>query len=225
MWRNLKFLQCTVEFECGRSSAVGVACLSAGIRRRIADGAAGAGATARSRQGASRAVGRAPRRGNAGAAQRSADLGARRQCRRNARGGTADRAVTRAGFRRAGHIRHGHLRGAGRATAAGRHLAPVYSARRAAFRATLPRPLAARSRAVCRIRFVAQSHFVVRRAQNSDDPGQRPAIGTLVQPVAARPGRDRGFARPLRSVSGAVGRGRRTLCAARRAAGDADRQP
>ena len=41
-----------MEFDVGESSAVGIARLSAGIRRRLADGAAGAGAPARSRQGA-----------------------------------------------------------------------------------------------------------------------------------------------------------------------------
>ena len=213
-----------MEFECGRSGAVGVARLSAGIRRRIAAGAASAGAAARSRQGTSGAARRAARRGDHHAAQRSADLGARRQRRRNARGGAADRAAAGAGFRRAGDFGHRHLRGAGGTAIAGRHPAPVHSARRAAFRAAFPRPLAARSRAVCRIRFVAQSHSVMRGAQNSDDPGQRPAVGTLVQPLAPVPGDDCGPARAFRHVSGAVGRRRRTLRAARRAAGDDDRQ-
>ncbi len=133
----------------------------------------------------------AERRGEATmhAAQWSADLGARRQRRRNARGGAADRAAARAGFRRTGDIGHRHLGGARRTATAGRHPAPVHSARRAALRAALPRPLAARPCAVRRIRSVAQSHSVMRGAQNSDDPGQRPAVGALVQPLAAVAGR------------------------------------
>ena len=110
-----------------------------------------------------------------------------------------------AGFRRARHFGHGDFRGARRAAPAGRRFASIHSARWAALRAAFPRSLADRPCSVCRIRSVAQSHFVMRGTKNSDDPDQRPTVGALVQPLAARAGRDRGVARPLRSVPGAVG--------------------
>ena len=138
---------------------------------------------------------RAPRRAELAATRRPAGVGARRQRRRNARRGAAHRAAARAGFRRAGDVRHGHLGGAGRAASAERRPAPVHSARCAAFRAAVSRPLAAGPRLVRRIRFVAQSHFIVRATQNSDDPDQRPAVGALVSPLAAGAGRDRRLAR------------------------------
>ena len=71
---------------------------------------------------------------------------------------------------------------------------------------------------------VAQSHHGVCGPRNSDDPGQRPRIGALVPPLAVLAGRDRGAARALRSVPGAIERRRRTLCAAWRAAHQQRRQ-
>ena len=79
-----------------------------------------------------------------------------------------------------------------------------------------PRSLAARSGAVRRIRSVAQSDPGLRRARHPDDPGQRPRIGALVQPLAPGAGRDRGAARPFRSVSCAIRRRRAALRPTRR---------
>ena len=84
----------------------------------------------------------------------------------------------------------------------------IHSARCAAFCRTLSRSLAARPGAVRRIRSVAQSHSGMRRTQNSDDRDQRPAVGALVHPLAARAGAIIGAAAALRSVPGAIGRRR-----------------
>ena len=64
----------------------------------------------------------------------------------------------------------------------------------------------------------------LRRAQNSDDRHQRPLVGALVRPLAARARRDRGAARTFRSVPDAIRRRRRALCRTRRAARELDRQ-
>ena len=61
---------------------------------------------------------------------------------------------------------------------------PIRAARRAALRRALPRPLAARSRAVRRIRSVAEPDHGERRARHPADPGQRPAVGALVPALA-----------------------------------------
>ena len=52
------------------------------------------------------------------------------------------------------------------------------------YRGALPRPLAAQSRAVRRIRSVAQPDHGERRARHSAHPDQRPRVGALVPPLA-----------------------------------------
>ena len=71
--------------------------------------------------------------------------------------------------------------GIGRAAPAAGRDPSVRAARPAAIRRALPRPLAAQSRAVRRIRSVAQPDHGERRAQHSADPDQRPRVGALVQ--------------------------------------------
>src|SRR5215467_3615364 len=77
---------------------------------------------------------------------------------------------------------------------------------------------AALAGAVRRIRFVAQSHLLLRGAQGSDDRHQWPLVGTLVRPMATRAAPHRGLAQLLRSVSYAVSSRCRALCQAWRAA-------
>ena len=124
-------------------------------------------------------------RGEPAPAGRAADLAAWRQRRRNARRHPADRTSARQEFCRAHDVRHGDVGGARRATPAGGRGPPIRTARRAAIRRSVPRSLAARSGAVCRVRFVAQSHSHLRRTRNPDDPGQRPGVGAFVSSAGA----------------------------------------
>ena len=125
---------------------------------------------------------------------RPAGLGPWRQRRRDRRDHSAGRAHRRQGIQRAGHLRHRDLGQARRAAAAaGRH-PPIRAARRAALRRALPRPLAARSRAVRRIRPLAEPDHDERGAAHPADPGQRPPLGALVQALAPRARHDRGAA-------------------------------
>ena len=136
----------------------------------------------------------------------------------------ADRAHPRARHHRAGDDRNRHLgRTCRAAPAAGRHPS-VRAARHAAIRDAFPRPLAAQSRAVCRIRSVAQPDHGERQAQHSADPDQWPGVGALVQSLEARTAHHRGLAQPLRSLPCAVRRGRRALRRPRRATLCHDRQ-
>ena len=166
------------------------------------------------RQGESGAPRRAVRRGKPAAPDRSADLGPRRQRRRNALRHSPDRASAREEFRRAHDVWHRHLRRACRAALARRRPPPIHSARRTAICRPLPRSLAARSGAVRRIRPVAQSHCGLRGPRDPDDPGQRPGVGTLVSGRwRLLPRAMRRCCRALRSLPGAVERRRGTLCA------------
>ena len=126
------------------------------------------------------------RRGVASAARPRgpAGLAARRQRRRTDQRAAADRAHPRARDRRAGDLGHRHLRRPRRAAAAARRHPPIRAARRAAFRAPLPRSLAAGSRAVRGIGSVAEHHDRDLAARRADDPGQRTAVGELVPPLA-----------------------------------------
>ena len=80
--------------------------------------------------------------------------------------------------------------------AAGRpRLASIRAGRPARLCAALPRPLAARSRALGRIRAVAQPHRRDARARHSAAAAQRPHVAALVPRLAARAGPDRAAAR------------------------------
>ena len=151
----------------------------------------GARSSPQARQGARRAAAGAARRKLHRASRRAAGLAARRQRRRDAVDPAADRPHPRARHHRAGDVGHGDRRRTGRAAVAAGRDPSIRAARRAAIRRALPRSLAARPRAVRRIRSVAQPDHGGRRARHSADPGQRPRVGALVPALAARAAHDR----------------------------------
>ena len=153
-----------------------------------------------------------------GAAAGPAGLAAWRQRRRTDQRPAADRAHPRARGHRAGHLRHRHLRRARRAAPAARRHPSIRAARRAALRAPLPRSLAARPRAVRGIRSVAEHDHRDLAARHSADPGQWPAVGTLVPALALSAAHDRRPAAAVRSLPGAHAGRRRALRRTRRAA-------
>ena len=169
---------------------------------------------------------RAARREHGRASAGPAGVGARRERRRDALGHPADRAHPRqassACWCTSGTVTSAESR---RATSAAGRDPSVRAARHAALRRALPRSLAARSRAVRRIRSMAQPDHGQRGARHSADPGQRPAVRALVRALAARPRDHRRAAAPLRSLPGAIARACRALSRSGRAARHHHRQP
>ncbi len=122
------------------------------------------------------------------------------------------------------HVGHAYLCQGGRAATAGGCDPPVRRARHTALRAAFLRALAPRSRALRRIRSVAEPDHDRRQARHAADPGQWPPVGALIPPLATGAQHDLGPVALLRSVPGAIGGACRALPGARRAAGRDHRQ-
>ena len=123
------------------------------------------------------------------------------------------------------HLRHGYVGRSRRATPAAGAIHQFVPLGHPALRRSLPRSLAARSGALRRIRPLAQPDRDQCRARHPLDPGQRPSVRALVQPLAARPRHDRRAAGSLRSLPRAVRCACRPLSRSRRAAHRDHRQP
>ena len=137
---------------------------------------------------------------------------------------STDRTNSRTRHRHAGHHRHRHLGRPRRAAPAARRGASIRSARCAALRASLSQPLAARSRLVRRIRFVAEHHDRGIGPRHSDGLGQRPPVGKLVPAVAPATELDRRSVATARPLPCGHGVRRRSIKGARRRTGGEYRQ-
>ena len=148
-------------------------------------------------------------------AARAAGLDSRRQRRRGAGGGRADREVARAQYPHPADLGHGDLGGDRRQAVSRRYHPSICAVRFAALCRALSRSLAAVAGAVHRIRSVAQSDPVERGAAAADGADQRPDVASLVPALAPGHRHDLGVARPVRCLPGAVAGRCRALCRAR----------
>ncbi len=183
---------------------VDVARLSQACVRGDADRADGSCQSPQARQGASATPRRAARRKRRCASRRPADLGARRERRRNACGDSPGRGSVRAPFQCARHLRHRDLGADRRGAASGRRDPSVRAARRAILHRALPRALAAEPRAVRRIRPVAEPDREREPERHSADPGERAPVGALVHALALPAVHHRRATVALRPLSRAV---------------------
>ena len=124
-----------------------------------------------------------------------------------------------------GDDRHRRFGPAAGKTAAPAGAPPIRPGRPVRLGAALSRSLAAGHGAVGRIRAVAQFGPGDIRPRDTDDAGQRPAVGTLVPALAALAGADRPGARRVRAMSGAGCRAGGAAAPARRARGRGGRRP